>query len=373
MKVPDPADFDETGLLKDLPRDDEEDFREQYESKFTDISADRVRGDLRNTVIQNARELVESVQALVGGFHPRRSVTGENSEYEFEFLSPLCELGKDGGDILLARTDYHSLHLCIVACEIGGESRQDWVQRINQIGERLRDPSHRDRLTDQLNSPERSIDTIQYITLAREVDLTEFEFSRIEHLVDVENYAVWKRDRENQEFAHCGGELAHQDLVNCLDGGLEYGQIGAPSIKYLIGSHQVLALEEGVFTLVADHRSDDDDHPQEFTRDEFRERFEQPLEIGPQGDSYNSLIDSEVDRILEFGTKIGMLSDDEEELDTPRDYDIKFSGEKPTKAKGEVVEKFLAHETPRERGRRAFELVEREFEGDYSSLGDFSS
>ncbi|WP_136361735.1 hypothetical protein [Halobacterium salinarum] len=85
------------------------------------------------------------------------------------------------------------------------------------------------------------------------------------------------------------------------------------------------------------------------------------------------MIDSEVERILDFGTEIGMLSDDEDELGSSGDYDIKFSGEKPPKAKEEVVEKFLSYETPYERGRRAFQRVEREFEGEYSSLEDFGS
>ncbi|CAM3023148.1 hypothetical protein HASA104033_12115 [Halobacterium salinarum] len=141
------------------------------------------------------------------------------------------------------------------------------------IGDLLSNQSLRNRLMNQLNSPDRSIASIQYVTLAREIDLTEFEYSRISHLVEVDNYAVWERDRENQEFVHRGGELAHQDLVNCLDNGFEYGRIGAPSVQYLVGSHPILALEEVLYTLVADHRSaDDDDYPQEFGRVAKRSR-----------------------------------------------------------------------------------------------------
>ena len=372
MNAPDPADFDDRGLLQELGRDDEADFREEYQDAFSDISAERIRNDLKNTVVQNAREMVESAQALVGGFHPRRAATGQNSEYQFEFMSPLCGIGEDGGDVLLARTDYHSLHLCIVACEIGGETRQDWIQRINGVGELLREQDYRSLLTNQLNCPDRTIATIQYVTLAREIDLVEFEYSRIGHLVEVDHYAVWERNRENQEFVHRGGDIAHQDLVHSLNDGFEYGRIGAPSIQYLVGSHPILSLEEVVFTLIADHRTLDDDNPQEFTREEFRERFESPLEIGPQGDEYDSVISSEVDRILEFGKEIGLLEDDPDEIDSDCDYDIKFSGEKPTKAKEEVVEKYLSFETPYERGRRAFEQAESRFEAEYSSLDDFT-
>lgn len=371
MNIPDPEQFDESGVLDGLSPHDEAEFRQQYERNYRNIDEESVRENLKSNVLENARELVKSAQSLVGGFHPRRASSEPNTEYEFEFLSPLCEIGEDGGDILLARTDYHSLHICIVACEIGGEDRAEWVDRVNSIGELMSQNHIRSRITEQLNRPDRAIDSIQFVTLAREVDLVEFEYAEIDHLVDVNHYCVWERDRENQEFNHCGGDIVHQDLINCLDGGLEYGTIGAPTIRYLVGSNAVLPLEEVIYTIIADHLHQDDEHSQEFRRGEFIDRYQSPPQLGAQGDEYDAVIDEEVTRIIEFGLEIGLLNDDAEEIDPPRDYDIKFPGEKPTQAKGEVVEKYLTRETPLERGRKAFTITDNGFESEDTGLDDY--
>ncbi|MEF8773004.1 hypothetical protein [Halodesulfurarchaeum sp.] len=372
MSSPGPSDFDDSGILEDLSPHDEEGFTEEFKSIYSEIDENRVREHLKNSVIQPSREKIETVQSLVGGFHPRMASRQNGaSEFEFEFLSPLSEIGEDGGDILLARADYRSLHLAIIAVEIGGESKQEWIRRINHIGDMFDDGDIRSRIRTQLGSSSRSIETIQYVTLSREVDLAEFEYSRLAHLVEVDDYAVWERNRSQQTFNHSGGRIAHQDLTSTLESGLNYGGLNAPSIKFLIGSFPVLALEEMVFDLIYMHEADDDDHPQEFTQDEFQVLFESMIELGAQDQEYDELIENEVNRVLDFGLDIGMLSDDPDEINSQRDFDIKFQGEKPPKAKEEVVEKFLKTESPRERGRRAFSRTRENFEPDDSDLDDF--
>ena len=372
MSVPDPSEFDDSGILKELSSHDRDEFTEEFEAIYSEIDREKVESYLKNSVVQSAREKVETIQSLVGGFHPRMSARGNGgSEFEFEFLSPLSEIGEDGGDILLARADYRSLHIAIVAVEIGGENKQEWVRRINEIGNLFQQPNIRERILEQLGSTSLSLGTIQFVTLAREVDLAEFEFPRISHLVNVDNYAVWERNRDEQTFLHKGGQIAHQDLTSALGNGLNYGGVNAPSIKYLVDSHPLLPLEELVFNLIFQHRSDNNDHPQEFETTEFRDMYESMLEVGAKNGEYNELIDKEVNRILDFGVDIGMLEDDQDELDTRRDYDIKFNGEKPPKAKDAVEEKFLKYEAPREQGQRAFHMAQESFEPADTDLDDF--
>ena len=369
--VPDPEDFDDDGYLTALSRQDESDFRDLYSEKFSNIDSERIRTELHNQISQAEREIIESAQSIVGGFHPRRRSFQGASEFEFEFFSPLCELEVDGGDLLMARADYSSLHLCIVTCEVGGENPHSWVSRINNIWEHLNNDHILDRLKRQLGCGSHTVDMTQYVTLAREIDLLEFEYSDIEHLVEPNNHTVWERNRDEQEFRYRGGSLGHQDLTDAIEQGFDYGSIGAPTIQYIIGSHPVLALEEVVYTLLTDHINRGDDHPQEFDRDEFKYRYESPLHLGAQGDEYDEVVRREVNRLLSFGERINLIEDDPEEIDSDRDYDLKFSGEKPHLAKKAVLRKFLDTETPIERGSRAYERAKRTFEPQSTNLDQF--
>lgn len=369
--VPEPEQFDNTGYLRGLSLDDEDDFRDQFKENFRAIDSDRIKRDLENKISTIERERIESTQSVVGGFHPRRLSHTDSSEFEFEFCSPLCEIGVDGGDLLMARADYNALHICIVTCEVGGENPQEWISRVNGLGEVLSDERNRERLKRQLGCESHSLDTIQYLTLAREIDLQEFDYANISHLVEVENHCVWERDRENQEFRHRGGALAHQDLTEAIGQGFDYGAVGAPTIQYLVGSHPVLALEEVSYTLISDHLSEDDEFPQEFDREEFQMRFESSLELGAQGEEYEAVVNEETDRILDFGINIDLIEDEEEGIESSRDFDLKFSGEKPPMVKQAVMEKYLKAKTPLEQGERAFKKTKDEFEPRDSDLGEF--
>ena len=367
--APDPEDYDSEGYLEALSRQDESDFLDLYESTFSDIDSDRVRTELSNRISQVEREIIESAQSIVGGFHPRRRSLQDASEFEFEFFSPLCELEVDGGDLLMARADYSSLHLCIVTCQVGGENPHSWVDRVNEISYHLEDSEILGRLKRQLGCESHAVDTIQYITLAREIDLLEFEYSNIEHLVEPDNYTVWERNRDEQEFRYRGGTLGHQDLTDAIEQGFDYGSIGAPTIQYIVGSHPVLALEEIVYTLLTDHLNESDDYPQEFDRSEFKQRYESPLHLGAQGNEYDEVVEREVDRLLSFGGHINLIETDSEKIDSERDYDLKFSGEKPYLAKKAVQRKFLNTEVPVERGRRAYGRAKESFEPQSTNLG----
>lgn len=368
--IPDPKEFDGEGYIKTLPPEDKSNLTDLFKQKYRNIDIERIERDLENKINQQERETIESAQAIVGGFHPRRRGREGGSGFEFEFLSPLCEIGVDGGDLLMARADYNSLHLCIVTCEIGGENPQDWVKRINNIDSIL-DSGNIGKLKTQLDCSSHSVETLQYITLAREIDLQEFNYSTISHLVDVDNYSVWERNRENQEFRLVGGRLGHHDLADAVDSGFEYGSVGAPTIQYLIGSHSILPLEEVVFTLVSDNLNRADEYPQEFNQSEFRERYESSLQLGAEGNEYNELITQEVNRIISFGRKIDLIEDDPDEIESDRDYDLKFSGEKPHMAKQAVMDKYLKHEAPIERGGRAFERAKSEFDPSGTDLDQF--
>ncbi|MDB2276558.1 hypothetical protein PM022_18955 [Halorubrum ezzemoulense] len=369
--VPDPDIYDDDEFLRALSREDESDFRDLYSEKFSNIDLDRIRTELKNQISQIEREFIESAQSIVGGFHPRRRSAQGASGFEFEFFSPLCEVDVDGGDLLMARADYNSLHLCIVACEVGGENQYEWVRRINTISDNLAAEGMLDRIQQQLGCSSHTVNRIQYITLAREVDLLEFEYSDIGHLVEPDNYSVWERNRENQEFRYRGGSLAHQDLTDAIYQGFDYGSIGAPTIQYMVGTHPVLVLEEVVYTLLTDHINQEDDHPQEFDRDEFRDRYESPLQLGAQGDDYDEVVNREVDRLLSFGSKINLIEDDPDEIDSSKDYDLKFTGEKPHLAKKAVLNKFLDHRSPIERGSRAFSRAKDAFEPQSTDLNQF--
>jgi len=359
--VPDPEQFDDDNDLIELSPDEKESFDDLFEDCYRSIDEERVKQDLKNQINQGERERVESAESLVGGFHPRRR-SQDTSGFEFEFLSPLCELGIDGGDLLIARADYNGLHLCVVTCEVGGENPQEWIRRVNRVCENVSRDEIRERLKAQLQSSEKTVQSVQYITLAREVDLQEFNYSNIGHSVEANNHCVWERDRDNKEFRHRGGNLAHQDLTGAIEQGFDYGSIGAPTIQYLIGSHPILALEEVGFKLIYDHRSEDNDHPQEFNRNEFRHRYESLLELGAEGEEYDQVVSDEVSRILQFGIDINFIEDDPDEIDSTRDFDFKFSGEKPTMAKRAVMSKYLKKQTSLERGRRAFDIAQDQFD-----------
>jgi hypothetical protein len=160
-------------------------------------------------------------------------------------------------------------------------------------------------------------------------------------------------------------------LTDVIDQGFEYGSIGAPTIQYMIGTHPVLVLEEIVYTLLTDHINQKDDHPQEFDRDEFRNRYESPLQLGAQGDDYDEVVSREVDRLLSFGKEINLIEDDPDEIDSHRDYDLKFVGEKPHLAKKAVLSKFLDQRSPIERGSRAFSRAKDAFEPQNTDLNQF--
>jgi hypothetical protein len=354
--------FDEDDFLSSLSQTDQSRFKNRFSEEYNNIDQTDAERAVKNSFRQNDRRRHGLFTAVVNSF-----ASGE-SDFEVAFVDPLREIvGESPIDVLLARDSYHgTTHLCAVFCEPKGEN--PLAQNVNSGYELLE--RNIGRVKSQLSSTE--IGTVQYATLIYEEELSVIRPSSVIRGAEPDEYSIWVMDETTTTLEKEAGRIAHEDLRNKLEGGIDYTKLENYEIEYGLDSHDVIILQNVILDLVAGSKYENDER--EFNEEDFREGLLQGTEIGPDEEDKEEMVDKRVEELLEFAIESKMLytiEDDQKKINSGRDYRARFPQGNPSKVKDSILEKYSSQRAPQRRGRIAFTRAKDRFEPVDTDLDDF--
>lgn len=352
-----------------LHPNDKEDFDERFEEEYSDLDVAEIRDELHKEY-QQSEDHLDLVVAIASGFHQTPLAEGYQSGYEFAFSEPLEERNSEfvgdeevkNGDVLLVKEDDGDVYLCVVECKAGSNAGRDWVNELEGIEETLSEDQYRETLKSQIGAEDDEIRHIQYVLAGRVSEIFAMNYDEIEDDLDIPpNYAFWGYDLGDQALVHIYGEVRDQDLMSVIADSIDTGKVANP-IQFTYSDHPLTQLKALIEEMITTNQQENDPHPYEFTKFEFRDTFEQELHVGFSGDVWNELVEKKTEYLLEIGTRIGILTNSSRRLNSNRDYRILFRGSRSKAAKKAAQEKYFEWRTKEKRKERAFEEVKGEFE-----------
>ena len=379
----DPYYFDEEDWIETLGRGDKSDFIDLFKDKYSDIDEDRAKASVKTHFERNGEPEHRLFRAIVDAFSPNGSAEGSNSGFEATIINPLYEFGQKSAEILLAKKQVRSVHICFVCCEIGGEDYEKWRLNINRVESILQSEDKREVLKKHLECEGLDLKTVQYLTITRDRDLMDVDMDVLKLGTTPDNYAVWKlmeselpgtddQNDEDQIIKHHDGNIEHPDLREVAVDGLDYTFVDNDDIRFELSSHPIFLLGE-VFLQIYLNQFGDKDHPDEFNKSDFGSAFRDKIQIGENRDELEEIFESKTTDLLELACDSDILQEEGEEFDTERDYRLVWDSDEPKDIKDAVREKYFKFKAPEQRGSLAFQRAKEEFERAESQLGEFGN
>lgn len=368
MKDPkDPEPFDD-GFLDDLSPRNRERFEGEFEANLEEFDEDALDRKL-STYFDEAEEHLKLVKAVAACFHPREGAGRSKSGFRFVGVNPLCSVEQTPADALLLKPEYNAAYLCVVCCEIGGETRGQWVKNVNESKQVFDSRDNRDLLMSQLNLESHDL-SVQYVTQTRIDDVTDMDFAVLDRNCDAETYAVWSADVEDKWMMHEEGHFVHGNLQDAFSDPLDYMRREDP-LRYAVGTHPVFPLQAIVYRIVKEKFELDDKYKSEFQRETFYDYFDRGLQVQCTSDSRERVVESEVERLIDIALKTGVFSEADDDCRSNRDYRVMYSGTRgPDRAENAVKPKYFENIAQVELGQRAYDKTRDEFERD-ANLSDW--
>lgn len=360
-----------------LAPDDRREFDQRLETALDDLSVDEIYDELNQEVDQSENHL-ELIIATASAFHQNPIADGYSSGYRFAFTEPLEEqnseaVGEEGvrnGDALLAKEEEDSIYLCIVECKSGSNAGRDWINELEDIEEAINTDDYREKLKEQLGIEDKEIQHEQYVLLGRAISIFAMDYDRLADDVDIPpNYAFWGYDFGDQKMVNIHGEVRDPELASVINDSIDAGLIENP-INFTFSDHPITQLQSLVEELIAEKQQGNDEHPFEFNRSEFYEKFDEELQVGFTGEVREQLVEERVDSLLDTGVEIDLFTSAPERLNSSRDYRILFKGKRIKAAKKAVETKFLNHRSEVKHKERAFEDVMEDFTPEQTRLDE---
>lgn len=324
-----------------------DDFDNRYREELDKFSIENKRRELKNK-LQAEEDHLDLIIAAASAFHQDPLAAGYDSGYRFAFTEPLEELNPLGiqeeasnGDVLLVKEDGPNAYLCIIECKSGRFTGGEWIHELKDIRDTAELKDNTKRLKDQLGIPSKEVQYIQYVLLAKIVQVHGINFDRISDSVNIpEDFAFWGCDMGDFSIVNVHGRVNDRDLSRFIEQPIDALKIENP-IKFTLNDHPLIQLKRIIGDLIDSKTDENDPEPLEFWEWEFREQFNDGLQIGVGGDHRSELVNRRVKRLLEIGEKIEILVTTSDKLNTDRDYRIYFQGSKSSLAKTITEEKYL--------------------------------
>jgi len=366
------SEFDEDGYRETLSKGDRSRFDELYREKWNDIDPGRAETLFTRDYEDNHKENTKLFSAVVDGFPPEESAVDTESGYETTLVNPLYEHNGRTADVLLAKPTYHDVHLCFVCCEIGGEDRTEWVERVNKVKETFEEDECRQDLMQQIECDDLNLGSIQYATVSRPKDLVEIDFDLLEATLNVDNYVILEHVEEERLLIPREGEIASEVLREEFADGLDYSRADVTDIKYRLNEHPIIPLKQTFLDVVVSGIQDGaNQHPREFEREDFREKYDGGLDLGERTAARDEIIDEKVDDLLQEAEKTDLVFQNTEEINSEREFRFRTSNAVPEGIKDTVEEKYTKFYARYQRGQLAFDRAKRDFDEEDSDLDDF--
>lgn len=369
-----PEQFD-NGYRDSLGRQDTADFDELYRKKYRSIDDDRARESFVRSFEANTeaehrlfRNVVNAFSTAEAGF----TTTIVNPLYEFDVPDP---------EVLLAKFQANSVHLCFVSCKVGGEEYESWKDDINEAHAVATDEEVLTNIKQSILCEGLDIGTVQYVTLTRAKDIPDVDVEIIQAGSDPDYYALWKLLREEEYNETTGemeaaktihyeaGSMAVPEFQNVCSDGIDLLGADNDDIRFSLTSHPVFALGEVCLHLYL-NRDADADNAKEFFRSEFAQAYRENTHFGDNRAAIDPIADQKIEDLLDFGLNHGILKDDDDVVEE-RDYKIMWGSENAADIKGMVRRKYTDDKVPEETGKMAFSRAKEQFTEGEHSLDDF--
>lgn len=357
-------------LLQDLSRGDVRRLEDLYNQEYHSIDPDRAEASLRSTFTEHERPQHSLTQSVVDTFAPQRAADGQESGFEASVVSPLYEIEENPADLLLVKNTYAGVHFCFISSEVGGESVEQWAENINRIEDAYQ--GQEDYLKEQTNCESTSVQTVQYVTLARTVDLFELEFSDVADLVLPSNYCIWERNAEGGQYlTKFAGRVANTELSDVMNQELDYLRTDNDELRYTLTSHPILSLGDTLLQIVRNGRRGATDYPREFEQQTFYDVFNDSLTINGTTSERQGKIQAIADQLLTTAVDAEMLYQEAEEINTDKEFRIRARQGGPSQIKEMVENKYISHFAEEERAELALEPARDDFDPKDSSFDEF--
>lgn len=357
-------------LLRNLSRGDVSRLAELYNRKYQSIDPDRAEASLHSAFTEHERPQHDLTQAVVDTFAPQRAAEGQESGFEASVVSPLYEVKENPADLLLVKNTYAGVHFCFISSEVGGEAIEQWAENINRIQEAYQ--GNEEYLKQETNCEGASVQTVQYVTLARTVDLFELAFRDVADLVSPSNYCIWERNVEaGQYLTKFAGRIANSELSDVMNRELDYLRTDNDELRYTFTSHPILSLGDALLQIVRDGQTGTTDYPREFERESFYDAFRDGMTINGTTGERQETIQSIADNLLKTAVNTEMLYQEAEQINTGREFRVRARQGGPSQIKEMVQNKYIAHFAEEERAELALERARDDFDPEDSSLDDF--
>ncbi|AGB39351.1 hypothetical protein [Natronococcus occultus] len=369
-----PENYDD-GYYQQLGPQDKADFEKLFRKKANTIDEDRARESYEQSFQSNFEEEYRLFRDVVNAF------SSGKAGFEATIVDPLYEFGDTNAEVLLAKPQSNTVHLCFVSCRVGGHNYTDWMAGVNETYRLANNTEMVEDLKTHINCTGLNLGTVQYVTLTRDIDIPDADVNILKSGADPEYYAIWKLIRsaeynekeekmeEAKTIKYHDGTMSVPDFQNICQQGIDPKAAENDDIKYSLTLHSVFPLGEVCLDLYLD-KLGDEENPKEFYEEEFEEAFLDNVYFGNDRGAMTSIAEDKVDTLLNFGLEHGVLKENSDIVDE-RDYKIMWGSEDPGAIKSMVREKFIDSKVPDETGEMAFSRAKEDFEESEHSLDDF--
>lgn len=363
------------GYREELGPQDTSDFDKLYKGEYRSVNEERAKESFKRSFEANIESEYLLFRNVVNAF------SSPQAGFTTTIVNPLYEFGSKKPDVLLAKFQTESVHLCFVTCEVGGHNYESWISDVNRMYDVASDDDVIDQIKESILCADLSIGSIQYVTLTRAKDLPDVDVDILNTGASPDYYALWKLLR-NEEYNESTGEMEEAKTIhyengsmsvpefkNVCNGGIDLLGADNDDIRFSLTSHPVFVLGEICLNIYL-NPGPEQENPKEFFKSEFEQNYLDNIHFGDNRDAMDPISESKIDELLEFGIEHGIIKKDESVVDE-KDYKIMWGSEKAADIKEMVRRKFIDSKIPEETGRIAFSRAKEQFsEGEYT-LDDF--
>lgn len=374
MKNPGPYD-DGDWISENIPKSNRNDFKKLFSKIHRSLDEDSILDDLRRRFEAQHEAEYHLFRAVVDGFAPKKGADGSDSGFEAAIVNPLFGENQTDAEVLLAKSQANKqIHLCFVSCTVGTESSERISRQINNIHSLVESNNNKGKLKRHIDSEDKNIRSIQYLTLTRDKDLIDLDFDVVKIATQPDEYAIWALiegelpDEEINDIQHKNGKVHHSRLRKVGNEGIDVTRADHDDIRYNLTSHPVFPIGEICMRIYLNHTVAGKDNPEELRESEFHNYYTKKMEIGSDRPAIDYIVQNKSENLIQKAIELDILDEDAED---PNDYKIKWNSEEAGDIKDTVKYKYLKNKIPDERGNIAFEKAQSEWKSPNKSLGDF--
>lgn len=127
-RMKEPSYFD-GGYYDELGPQDKTDFEKLYRKKYRSLDEETASESFTRTFESNVEAEYRLFRDVVNAF------SSGKAGFEATIVNPLYEYSEPEAEVLLAKPQANSVHLCFVSCKVGGQDYMDWTECVNSAHE----------------------------------------------------------------------------------------------------------------------------------------------------------------------------------------------------------------------------------------------